>query len=64
MPSDEINPRKVRGGLVMISIVVLIAIGLFLVIDDALGKAIMFAVAALGIVRMSLLFRSLRRHGR
>jgi hypothetical protein len=54
------DPRKVRIGLAMISVVVLAAVVLFLVIDDAIGRAIMFAVAALGIVRAYLLSRSLR----
>jgi hypothetical protein len=34
---------------------------LFAVIDDPIGRALMFAVAALGIVRAYLLSRSLRR---
>ena len=57
----QVNPRKVRIGLAMISIVVVVALVLIAVIDDPLGRALMFAVAALGIVRAFLLSRSLRR---
>jgi hypothetical protein len=55
------DQRKVRIGLAIVSVVVLIAVILFLLIDDATGRAVMFAVAALGIVRAFLLSRSLRR---
>jgi hypothetical protein len=55
------DQRKVRIGLAIISTVVLIAIALFLVVDDPVGRAVMFAIALLGIVRAFLLSRSLRR---
>jgi hypothetical protein len=58
--TPKADPRKVRIGLAMISAVVLVAALLFVVLDDAVGRAIMFAVAALGIVRAFLLSRSLR----
>jgi hypothetical protein len=45
----------------MISVVVLVAAVLFVTLDDAVGRSIMFAVAVLGIVRAFLLSRSLRR---
>ena len=57
----QVDPRKVRIGLAMISVVVLVAVVLFVVIDDPVGRAVMFAVAVLGIVRAFLLTRSLRR---
>jgi hypothetical protein len=38
-----------------------VAIVLLFVIDDPLGRAVMFAVAALGVIRAFLLTRSLRR---
>jgi hypothetical protein len=60
-PSPQLDPRKVRIGLLMISIVVVVAIVLLFVIDDPLGRAVMFAVAALGVIRAFLLTRSLRR---
>jgi len=57
----QVDQRKIRIGLVMISVVVLVAVVLFIVIDDAVGRALMFAIAVLGIVRAFLLTRSLRR---
>ena len=38
-----------------------VAVVLLFVIDDPFGRAVMFAVAALGVVRAFLLTRSLRR---
>jgi len=57
----QVDQRKIRIGLAMISVVVLVAVVLFIVIDDAVGRALMFAIAVLGIVRAFLLTRSLRR---
>ena len=60
-PDPQLDPRKVRIGLIMISLVVALAIVLLFVIDDPFGRLVMFAVAGLGIVRAFLLTRSLRR---
>jgi len=53
--------RKVRVGLAMISVVVIVALVLFALVDDPIGRAVMFAIAVLGMVRAYLLSRSLRR---
>jgi Flp pilus assembly protein TadB len=53
--------RKVRIGLAIISVVVVVAVVLFAVVDDPIGRAVMFAIAALGLVRAYLLSRSLRQ---
>jgi hypothetical protein len=60
-PDRQLDPRKVRIGLIMISVVVALAIVLMFVVDDPFGRAVMFAVAALGVIRAVLLTRSLRR---
>ena len=60
-PDRQPDPRKVRAGLIVISLVVLAAAVLVVVVDDPLGRGVMVAVAALGIVRAFLLTRSLRR---
>ena len=60
-PDPQLDRRKVRIGLAMISVVVAAAIVLLFVIDDPFGRAVMFAVAALGVIRAFLLTRSLRR---
>jgi hypothetical protein len=59
-PEPQLDRRKVRIGLVMISAVVVVALVLVAVIDDPFGRAVMVAVAALAIVRAFLLSRSLR----
>jgi len=60
-PEPQLDLRKVRIGLIMISLVVIVAVALLFVIEDPVGRAIMFAVAALGVIRAFLLSRSLRR---
>lgn len=55
------NPRKVRIGLAIITVIVLGALAAVALLDDPLGRAVMLAVAAVGIVRAFLLSRSLRR---
>ena len=56
----EHDPRKVRVGLAIISVVVVISVGLLFVIEAPAGKALMFAVAVTAFVRAYLLFRWLR----
>ena len=58
---SQADPRKVRIGLAIVSLVVLLAVILFVLVDDPIGRAVMFAVAAMGVVRAYLLSRSLRR---
>ena len=61
-PGDpQLNPRKVRAGLTIICLVVVAAVGLFVVVDAPAGKALMFAVAATAFVRAFLLVRWLRQ---
>lgn len=58
------NPRKVRAGLAIICVVVVIAVGGLFVIPSAVGKAVMLAVAVSAFVRAALLVRALRRGAR
>lgn len=60
-PEPEPNPAKVRAGLAVVCLVVLVAAVLAVVVDDPLGRAVMLAVATTAIVRAFLLSRSLRR---
>lgn len=61
---DELNPRKVRAGLIIVGVVVAVSVVLLVVIDEPVGKAVMLAVAATAFVRAFLLTRSLRRQDR
>lgn len=54
------NPAKVRQGLAIITLTVVVAVVLLFVISAPIGKAVMFAIAGTGIVRAFLLARSLR----
>ena len=55
------DPRKVRIGLAMVVVTVVVAIALITVVDSNLVRAIMAGIALLGLVRAYLLFRSIRR---
>ncbi|MCA1696527.1 MAG: hypothetical protein LC749_18395 [Actinobacteria bacterium] len=59
--SQEPNARKVRIGLVLISVVFVVGIGLIFVIDDPLGRLIMGAVVLFVVIRTALLVRAIKR---
>jgi len=61
MPEQQMDPRKVRIGLAMVVVTVAIATVLLAVVDSTLVRAVMAGVVALGIVRVFLLYRSIRR---
>jgi hypothetical protein len=63
MAPDEpqMNLAKVRIGLAIISVVVLVAVVMFFAVEPPAGKAVMFAIALTAFVRAALLVRSLRR---
>ena len=58
---QELNPAKVRAGLAIVTAIFLVSAVLIVVVDDAIGRSIFFAVAALTMVRIALLARSLRK---
>ena len=58
---QELDRRKVRIGLAIISAIVLVSLVLVAVVDSAFGKAVMFAIAAMAFLRLFLLTRSIRR---
>jgi hypothetical protein len=62
--SGQPDIAKVRIGLAIVTVVVIIAVVLVFAIDSAAGKAIMFAVAVTAVVRAYMLTRSLRRDQR
>jgi hypothetical protein len=58
---QEPNVAKVRIGLAVLGLVLVVALVMIAVIDSPVGKAVMFAIAATVVVRAFLLYRSLRR---
>jgi Flp pilus assembly protein TadB len=62
--AEETSVTKVRVGLALITLVVVVALVMIAVIDSPAGKAVMFAIAVTAVVRAYLLFRSLRREQR
>ena len=59
-PTDEVDRRRVRIGLVMVSVLVLVTFVLLVAVDEPLGKAIMGAVMFAALVRAALLIRTIR----
>jgi hypothetical protein len=61
---DETPPErsvaKVRIGLALIGVVILVALVMAVVVEAPAGKAIMFAIAVTAVVRAYLLYRYLR----
>jgi hypothetical protein len=60
-PPPERSVAKVRIGLALIGVVILVALVMSVVVEAPAGKAIMFAIAVTAVVRAYLLYRSLRR---
>ena len=61
MSQPEMDPRKVRIGLAMIVVTVVVAVAIITLVDSNVVRAIMAGIALLGIVRAFLLYRSVRR---
>jgi uncharacterized membrane protein YoaK (UPF0700 family) len=61
---DEFDPRRVRAGLIVLSLVVGVALVLALVIDTPLVRLLMIAIVVFTVVRMFLLTRRVRRDAR
>ena len=58
--APQLDPRKIRLGLAIVTAIVVVALILLVIVDDPIGKAVMAGVAAVGVVRAFLLRRSLR----
>lgn len=58
---QETNPTKIRLGLAVIVVIFVAASIMIVVADDAVSRAIFFAVAAMTLVRAALLVRWLRK---
>ncbi|MGI8663839.1 MAG: hypothetical protein ACR2LQ_11625 [Acidimicrobiales bacterium] len=56
----ELDRRKIRLGLAMVSVVVVIAVAMFFIVEAPAGKALMFAIALTAFVRAYLLSRRVR----
>ena len=64
MPDETPQERsvtKVRIGLALIGVVILVALVMAVVVEAPVGKAVMFAIALTALVRAYLLYRSLRQ---
>ena len=64
MPDETPQERsvvKVRIGLALIGVVILVALAMVAVVEAPAGKALMFAIALTAMVRAYLLYRDLRR---
>jgi hypothetical protein len=62
-PRAEIDPKRIRLGLALVTAVFLVSLVLAAIIDDRLGRAVMAAIALSSLLRAVLLVRSVRRDG-
>ena len=60
-PSEDVDRRRVRIGLAIVSALVLVTFVLLLTVDEPLGRAVMGAVMFAALVRAALLIRTIRR---
>jgi len=61
--APQINRNKVRLGLAIVGLVLVVALVMVAVVESPAGKAVMFAIALTALVRAFLLARSLRSEG-
>jgi hypothetical protein len=59
----QVDRRKVRLGLAIIGLVLVVSLVMVAVVEAPAGKALMFAIALTALVRAYLLARSLRTQG-
>jgi predicted lysophospholipase L1 biosynthesis ABC-type transport system permease subunit len=59
-PSPEIDPRRVRIGLAMLAVVVLVALAIFLLVDNGVARVLMGAIVVFGVLRTFVLLRAAR----
>lgn len=60
---SNVDRKRVRLGLALIGLVLVVAIVMVFVVEAPAGKAVMFAIALTAFVRAYLLARSLRSEG-
>lgn len=63
-PSTDVDRTKVRIGLAIIGVLFAACLVGAALVDDATGRAVLLAVAAVSLVRLGLLTRSLRRESK
>jgi len=57
----QMNPRKIRLGLVIVTLMFLSSLALMATADGAVGKAVFFAIALVILLRAALFTRWLRQ---
>jgi hypothetical protein len=57
---DDVDRRRVRTGLAIVSVVFLVALVLVVVLDDAIGRGFMAAVLFISLVQAAMLVRKIR----
>jgi hypothetical protein len=60
-PVPEVDRGRVRAGLTLLTLVLLVSLVLFFVVDEALPRVILGAIVVFTVVRTSLLVRRQRR---
>jgi len=63
-PNAEFDPRRVRAGLIVLSLVVGVAIVMAIAVDAPIVRLLMLAIVVFTFVRMFLITRAVRRDAR
>jgi hypothetical protein len=62
-PPDDVDPRRVRLGLAFLAVVMVVAVGIFMATDDALGRLVTGFIIVFTLGRAWFLRRALKRGG-
>jgi hypothetical protein len=60
-PSPQVDPRRVRLGLIMLAVTVLVALAIAMFVDNPMARLIMAAIIVFAIGRTFVLVRSARQ---
>ena len=58
---DEVDVRRIRAGLIVVSAAFLVALAVAVIVDDATARIVMGLVMFSALIRAALLVRGLRR---
>jgi hypothetical protein len=61
-PPPDTDPRRVRLGLLLLTVVVLVALGVAILVDDPVARLVMAAIVVFTVGRTWVLRRAIR-HG-
>jgi hypothetical protein len=58
---NEVSPTRIRVGLAIIAVVMVVAVGVFLTVDSSAARFLFAAIILIGLFQMWRIFRAQRR---